>query len=280
MTVLLALAASVVYGVGDFCGGFASRRAAAASVLLLGAPVATVLLVGAALLVGGPVTSSVVAGGAAGLGGSLAVLVFYRALAVGTMSVVSPVTAVTSAAVPLVVGVGLLGERLALPAVLGVLASLAAVVLVGLEPATPDAPAGGRRAGRGVGLALLAGTGFGLFFVGLSAAPSDAGLWPVVWARVVTIAVVVVAARATGAFTLPRGSTALWSLAAGLLDATANVLVLLAFRDGELAVPSVLISLYPAATVLLAAVVLGERLARLQQVGLGAAAAGVVLLSV
>lgn len=278
MITLLALAASVVYGVADFCGGVASRRVDALQVLLLGSPVATVLLLLATLVVPGAVLAAAPAGALAGLAGSVAVIVFYRALAAGTMSVVAPVTALTSAGVPLAVGVGVQGERLGAVAVLGVVLSLSAVVLVGLEPRLPDAPAAGRRAGDGVGLALLAGAGFGLFFVALSAAPESTGLWPVVWARAVTIAVVVTAAVRAGLLGVPRGTTAAWALVSGLLDALANVLVLYALRDDALAVPAVLVSLYPASTVALAAVVLGERLAVAQRIGLGAAVLGVVLL--
>ena len=280
MVLVLALVTSVTYGVADFCGGLATRRSDVWPVLLLGGPVGTVLLLVAALPVGGRVGPAAVPGLLAGTAGALGVVVFYRALAEGTMSVVAPVTALTSAAVPVAVGVGLRGERPGLVAGAGVVCALVALVLVGLEPRRPDAP--GRRAspGAGVLLALASGTGFGLFFVALSTAPPDVGLWPVVWARVVTVAVVVVGAVLARRVGLPGRDALVPALAAGVLDAAANVGVLLALRGGDIAVPSVVISLYPAATVALAALVLQERLATVQRFGLVTATAGVVLLAV
>ena len=278
MAVLLALLASLAYGVGDFCGGFASRRAPALQVLLLGGPVGTVLLLAAALAVGGDVLAGALSGLLAGLAGAVGVIVFYRGLAVGTMSVIAPITALTSAAVPLAVGL-FQGERPGVLGAVGVVVALVALVLVGLEPRRPDAPRG-RGLGAGVGLALLAGAGFGLFFVGLDQSPDDTGLWPVVWGRVATVAVVVAAALQGKVFGLPRGRTALIALASGVLDATANVGVLLTVRAGDLSTGSVLISLYPAATLVLARFVLGERLGPVQRLGLGVAVLGVVLISI
>lgn len=280
MAVLIALLASLAYGVGDFCGGLASRRSHALPVLLLGGPVGTALMLVAALAVGGDVLPAAGTGLLAGIAGAAGIIVFYRALTVGTMSVIAPVTALTSAAVPLGVGVLVLGERPGLLAGIGIAVALLAVVLVGLEPRRPDAPAGRRAIGSGVGMALLAGAGFGLFFVALNAAPDGTGLWPVVWARVATVSVAVGVALRMQKLWLPRGRTALIALASGVLDGLANIGVLLAVRAGDLSTASVVISLYPAATVLLARLVLGERLARVQQAGLGVAVLGVVLISV
>ncbi len=278
MAVLLALMASVAYGVGDFCGGFASRRADPLQVLLLGGPVGTLLLLVGAVAVGGDVFSGALPGLLAGAAGAVGVILFYRGLAVGTMSVIAPVTALTSAAVPLVAGL-VQGERPGAIGAVGVAVALAAIVMVGLEPRHPDAPARGRGLGAGVGLALLAGAGFGLFFIGLHQAPDDTGLWPVVWARVATVTIVVAAAVRGKVLGLPRGRTGLIALASGVLDAAANVGVLLAVRAGDLSTGSVLVSLYPAATLVLARFVLGERLAPVQRTGLGVAVLGVVLIS-
>jgi len=280
MAVLLALFASVAYGVGDFCGGLASRRSHALPVLLLGGPVGTLLMLLAALFVAGSPGPAAVPGLLAGTAGAAGIIVFYRALAVGTMSVIAPITALTSAAVPLAVGVGFLHERPGLLGGIGVGVALAAIVLVGLEPRAPDVPIGRRRVGSGVVLALAAGVGFGLFFVALDAAPNSTGLWPVVWARIATVTIVVITAARLGTLWLPRGRTAALALASGVLDGAANVGVLLAVRAGDLSTASVVVSLYPAATVLLARVVLRESLARVQQLGLGVAAVGIVLISV
>lgn len=277
MAVLLALFASVAYGVGDFCGGFASRRVDPLQVLLLGAPVGTLLILVGALVVGGDVLSGALLGLLAGSAGSAGVILFYRGLAVGTMSVIAPVTALTTAAIPLAAGLAQ-GERPGALGAVGVAVALAAIVMVGLEPRQPGRAR--RGLGTGVGLALLAGAGFGLFFVGLDQVPDDTGLWPVVWGRVATVAIVVAVASRARILGLPRGRTALLAVASGLLDAAANVGVLLAVRAGDLSTGSVLISLYPAATLVLARVVLGERLARVQRAGLGVAVLGVVLVSV
>ncbi len=279
MAVLIALLASVGYGIGDFCGGLASRRAGALPVLLLGGPIGTALLLVGALVVGGPVLPGALVGFGAGLAGAAGIIGFYRAMTLGTISVVAPVTALTSAAVPLAVGVLLLGERPGALASIGIAVALVAVVLVGVEPRRPDSPAGWRQPGAGVGLALLAGAGFGLFFVLVDQAPDDTGLWPVVWARVATVAVVVVVAVRTGALRLPNGRTAAIAIASGVLDAGANVGVLLSVRAGDLSTASVVISLYPAATLVLARLVLREQLAAVQRLGLVVAVGGVVLIS-
>lgn len=278
MAVLLALLASVAYGVGDFCGGLASRRSHPLPVLLLGGPVGTALMLLAALAVGGAVLPGAPSGLLAGTAGAAGIVVFYRGLSVGTMSVIAPITALTSAAVPLVAGIALLGERPGALAVAGIAVALLAMVLVGLEPRRPDAPAG-RRLGAGVGLALLAGSGFGLFFVGLAAGPAGTGLWPVVWARVATVSVVLVAAAGSRRLQLLRGRTAAIAVASGVLDGAANVGVLLSVRAGDLSTGAVIISLYPAATLVLARLVLGERLAGVQRAGLGVAVLGVALIS-
>lgn len=276
MAVLLALFASVTYGVADFCGGFASRQARPVQVLLLGGPVGTVLLLLVALLVGGDVLSGAVPGLLGGVAAALGLLAFYRGLAVGTMSVVAPVTALTSAAVPLATGL-LRGERPGTLGMVGVVVALLAIVLVGRERRDPAAPP--RDPGAGLGLALAAGVGLGVFFVFLDLPPDDTGLWPVVWARVATVAVVLGFAVRARALALPRGRTALVAGVGGVLDATANAGVLLTLRAGDLSTGSVLVSLYPAATLVLARIVLGERLAPVQRVGLGVAALGAALIS-
>ncbi|WP_242471966.1 EamA family transporter [Blastococcus sp. TML/C7B] len=192
------------------------------------------------------------------------------------MSVVAPVTALAGAAVPVLAGLAL-GERVGAAAAVGIGLALVAVVLVAAE--------GGPRSLRAVSLgasapALAAGAGFGVFFVLLDRAPADAGLWPLVGARVLSLVLVLVVAVCAGrSLRVPRaGLPAV--LLAGLGDMAANALFLLATQqDGPLVITAVLASLYPATTVLLAQLLLRERLVPAQLAGVGAAAAAVVLIA-
>ncbi|MCV2491912.1 DMT family transporter [Geodermatophilus sp. YIM 151500] len=276
MAVLLALLSSLVYGAADFCGGLATRRATALAVVAVSQAAGLVALLLLLPLLGGDPTGADLAWGAgAGIAGGGALVLFYRALAGGVMSVVAPVTGVCGAAVPVVVGVGL-GERLHLLAAVGIGLALVAVALVAAEGGLP-----GPAAVRSAGLlpALAAGAGFGLFFVLLDRTHPGSGLWPLAGARVASIALVVAVALAVRtALRVPRSVLPL-VLLAGSADITANALFLLAAQQGQLAVTGVLASLYPASTVLLAQLVLRERLARTQLAGLGTAAVAVVLIS-
>lgn len=276
MVVLLALSSALVYGAADFCGGLASRRAGALAVVALSQLAGLAALLLLLPLVGGSVTTTdLLWGAAAGLAGGIGLAVFYRALADGVMSVVAPVTAVCAAAVPVLLGLGL-GERLGLLALVGIGLALVAVALVAAEGDRPSV-----RSVRQAGLlpALAAGTAFGLFFVLLDRPGSDSGLWPLVGARTASIALVLLLVRGSvRALALPRAVLPLAGLA-GVLDMAANALFLLAAREGLLAVAGVLASLYPVSTVVLAQVVLRERLGRAQLTGLVAAAAAVALIA-
>ena len=277
VAVVLALASAVVYGASDFLGGLSSRRASVFGV------VAVSQLVGlGALLVflpwlGGDVGPADLAwGAAAGLTGATGLMVFFRALASGVMSVVAPVTAVTAAAVPVLAGV-VGGDSIGPWAAAGIVLALVAVVLVSAESGLSAL-----RAARPSSLvpALLAGTAFGVFFVLLDRTSEDAGLTPLVTARLASITLAVVVALA-GRHPLRVGRAALPLVAlSGLGDMTANALFLLATQQpGQLAITGVLASLYPVSTVVLAQLVLRERLAGAQVAGLGTAAVAVVLIT-
>jgi drug/metabolite transporter (DMT)-like permease len=204
-------------------------------------------------------------------------MLFYRALATGVMSVVAPVTAVTGAVVPVVAGL-LLGERPGAAALVGIAIAIAAVALLAREaPGERERPTAGAR--QAFVLALGAGLGFGGFFVLLDRTGDDAGLWPLVASRSVTFLVMVVIALVTRAALVPRRDAIGLSLGTGVLDMAANVLFLLANREGLLAVVAVITSLYPASTIALAQLVLGERLARHQVFGLALATLAVVLIA-
>ncbi|MGY1987546.1 MULTISPECIES: EamA family transporter [unclassified Blastococcus] len=277
MAALLALASAVVYGAADFLGGLASRRASVFAVVAVSQLTGLLALVVLLPWLGGPVTTADLAWGAAsGLAGSAGLLVFFRALAVGVMSVIAPVTALTAAAVPVLVGL-LGGERIGPWATAGILLALGAVVLVSAE--------GGLRALRGARPAslvpaLVAGAAFGLFFVLLDRTSAGAGLTPLVAARVASVALVISVALTTRQGLRPGRAALPLVLVSGLGDMTANALFLLATQqDGPLAITGVLASLYPVSTVVLAQIVLRERLVPAQLAGLGTAAAAVVLIT-
>ena len=203
-----------------------------------------------------------------------------QALARGTMSVVAPVAALFGAVLPVVVGIGL-GEHLSLPALAGIGVAVAAVALVSREHAHPaDAPATDHgRLGHPLLLAVVAGVAFGGFFVLLSRTGSNAGLWPLLSARVVSVALFALVIAATGRSLRPTPGSRRLVVAAGAGDTIANILYLLAVRQGLVSLVAVIVALYPAATVILAQVVLGERLRRVQMAGLALAGSAAVLLA-
>jgi drug/metabolite transporter (DMT)-like permease len=288
---IFALSAAVAYGVGDFLGGVAARRESPSAVVLWSHIVGLGMLVAVAPLIGGePTPEAFAAGAAAGLLGGAGVALFYRGLAVGSMSVVAPIAALLSAAVPVVAGLAS-GERPSAAAGLGIALALGAVVLISREaapdgtgtggPAVPhEGPAGHRRRQiEALGLAVAAGLAFGLFFVAISHAGDDTGVWPLVGARMASVSLFALlgAAKVTSAAP-PRGAAAA-AVGCGLLDASANVLYVLALGHGLLSVVAVLTALYPAGTVLLARYVLGEHLTPVQRAGLGLAAVAAVLIA-
>lgn len=277
MAVVLALASAVVYGASDFLGGLASRRTSVFGVVAMSQLVGLAALLVLLPWLGGPVTGADMAwGAAAGLAGSAGLVVFFRTLARGVMSVVAPVTAVTAAAVPVLVGL-LGGERIGAVAAVGIALALVAVVLVSAESGLTAL-----RAARPAALApaLLAGSMFGLFFVLLDRTSSEAGLTPLVTARVASVALVVAIALAAGqSLKVTRAALPVVAVS-GVGDMSANALFLLATQaDGPLAITGVLASLYPVSTVVLAQVVLRERLVGAQVAGLLAAATAVVLIT-
>ena len=268
MAVVLALASAVVYGAADFLGGLSSRRASVFGVVAVSQLVGLLALLVLLPWLGGPVGPSDLAwGAAAGVAGATGLVLFFRTLARGVMSVIAPVTAVTAAAVPVLVGL-LGGDTIGPWAAAGIGLALAAVVLVSAEGGLSAL-----RAARPASLTapLIAGTAFGFFFVLLDRTSQDSGLTPLVTARLASVALVVVIALA-GKQSLKVGRVALPLVAlSGIGDMSANALFLLATQqDGQL---------YPVSTVILAQVLLRERLAGAQVAGLGTAVAAVVLIT-
>lgn len=279
MAIALALGAALAYGSADFVGGLASRRASAIAAAF-GAQVVgfLVLLVALPLVVAAPPTAGQLASGAAaGLFGGIGVLVLFRALAQGPMSIVAPTTALAATLVPIVAGVGM-GERPGPLTGIGIAASLGAVVLITREPRAVDAPP---RTSSVLPLALAGGTIFGLFFVFLHQAGPDAGLWPLLGARLVSVPLLgALLWRQADRSLLADPIARRGALASGVLDMGANILYLLALQQGMLSVVAAITGLYPASTVLLAQSRLRERLAVPQRAGLAAAGVAAVLIAV
>lgn len=272
--VALGLLSALVYGSADFVGGVAARRIGALRVTAVGAVSGLALLLLALPVVGGAWTTAAVGWGAlSGVVGSVAVFLLYACLAIGPMSILSPLTAVVSAIVPLTWGL-IGGDRFAPIGYLALGVALIAVVLVGFVPERGAV----RPSGRALLMAVGAGVFIGAFLILLDQTPADSGVVPLIANRAVNgaimwtvVAIVVLRARArTGGDRFTRSGTGL-AAASGVLDASANVLILIGLRAGDLSTMSVLVALYPAGTILLAALVLRERIAPVQWVGLALA---------
>ena len=280
MGLLLALLSAIVYGCADFCGG-KSTRLAASSTVTFSSQVIGLTVLGAALIFlpgDGPTWRALGFGALGGLGGALGILLLYHGLAIGTMSIVSPVAAVTAATIPVAAGTLLFRERPGWLAFLGIVFALTAIALVSIGGSGGPTP----HSARIVAIALGAGTGFGLFFVFLARAgdPKVVGLWGLAGARPVSIAVSGLLAKQQGnRLSPPRPAWPLVALA-GMLDQLANVIYVLTIGRGLLSLLAVLASLYPVSTVALARLIDRKRLRPIQLIGLGFALAGLVLMAV
>ncbi|MFC9680957.1 EamA family transporter [Streptomyces sp. NPDC056948] len=275
IALLLALGSSLAYGCADFLGGLGARKAHVLRTVMIAAPASLVVELLLWPVLGASFSAGALGWGAAsGVASAAAFVLLYRTLAIGPMNVLSPVTAVVSAALP--VGVGLLqGEHLAVAGLVGLPLALLAVVLV-----SAGHGAGAARPSRTALLpAFGAGAAIALQLVFLHQAPSDSGVAPLIIGRAVSSAVTLAAAGVMYRRLGPERPAYAMSAAAGVLDSVANLLFLLAARGGDLAVVAVVVALYPAGTVLLARGVLAERIHRGQLVGLGTAAVAVSLLA-
>jgi drug/metabolite transporter (DMT)-like permease len=286
--VVFGLASAISWGAGDFSGGLASRRSSVFVVMAVGHGVGLLLLIVLALVWGerSPPATSLAWGLAAGVAGALGLASLYRALAIGRMGLVAPVSSVITATVPVLFGAATEGLPGAWKLVGFVLAMLGIWLVAG---------AGGKSGKRaGLGLALLSGCGFGVFFILISRAGASATFWPLAAARSasLTLALALLLGRrysergspgadpaAQPPFIIPRSSFLVPMLLSGALDVGGNVFFLLAAQSGRLDVAAVLASLYPASTVLLAALLLGERITRAQAAGIGAVLAAIALIA-
>lgn len=281
MAALLAFTSAMLFGVGDFLGGMASRRLRALVVASWSQMVgltAILVLTLAVLPTAHPSGADLAWGVAAGAVGAAGLLLLYTALASGPMSVAAPITAVFSALVPAAAGLAF-GERPGILAALGVVLAIPAIVCIaqGEEPeGTPDRA---RATIRDLLPAFGAGLGFGLFFVFLGQTSSGAGLWPLVGARTASMVGLFTLALVTpGGIGLVPGTRRMVAVC-GLCDASANALYLMAVNQGLLSLVAVLAALYPASTVVLARLVLRERMRRVQLVGLGLAVIAAALVA-
>jgi drug/metabolite transporter (DMT)-like permease len=278
----LAIGSAVLYGAADFTGGLTSRRAGALPVVLLSQ--ASGLLIVALLLPvlphASPTRPDLIWGAIAGLTGGVGVALLYHALSIATMAVVAPTTAVCAVTIPVVVSV-VLGERPVPLAVAGIALGIGSIVLVSRQTtaqAEPREPTSPRKRSSGIGIALLSGVAIGFFYLALARTSPDAGLWPLVTARSVSVAVFGVLGLAGKRSLRMPGRVAALAAFGGIIDMLANALYMVAAQQGPLSTVVTLSSLYPASTVLLARVILGERLNAWQITGVGCALAAVVLI--
>ncbi len=277
MAIVLALVAAFVYGVSDYAGGRASRRASPLVVSLIAE-----ISIFAVLIVVVPLTSTSTPGGddlawgaAAGAAGTVGIIALYYALANGAMTVVAPITGVVSAVVPVAVGLAT-GERPSVLALVGVSIAIVSVALIGGLVGVPHV----RTPPSLVMVALLSGASFGLLFVFFDQAGDDSGMWPILGARLASGPILVIAYLVTRPPGRIDRRTVLVAMLVGVFAASANFLYLLATRRGLLTIVAVVVAMYPASTVLLATVLDGERMRRPQLIGLAIAALALVLVTI
>jgi uncharacterized membrane protein len=288
LAVLLALAAAIGYGCSDFAAGLAARRSSVIRVALMTEAVC-VVVIGPVLpftAAGAPSIRAVAWGMASGLAGVSGALVLYLGFRHAAFSVAGPLSAVAAAGFSVLAGL-LLGEQptalaltgiaLALPAIAGVSASSQASPGSG---APRDAGPSRGRGPSGVGYGLVAGVCFALLFIGLKQAGSGSGLWPVFSGQAAAFLAVACLAAFTGDLRLPEARGGRLAAIAGITGGPGTVLYFLATHHGLLAVVAVLSSLYPAVTIMLARLIVGERLTMVRLAGLSLAAASVALIAV
>jgi uncharacterized membrane protein len=277
MAALLAVLASALYGSADFLGGMASRKSAPLTVAALSQLIGIGALA-VAVLVNGPAVATradLAWGAAAGVAGAFALALFYQALSIGRMSVVAPVAAATGDAFAVIIGLAA-GERPSPVVLLGIALVLISIALVSQDNA---AHASGGAARRAVVIAIASGVAIGAFYAAFRYTSVNAGLWPLVVARAVSLPMLLVANKSTGrSLRVPRGVLGIVA-ACGVIDIAANVCYLDAVRTGALSVIATLASLYPAVTAALAWWILRERLQLPQYVGLAVGAVAIVMIS-
>jgi drug/metabolite transporter (DMT)-like permease len=274
VTVLFGLAASLCWGSGDFNGGLASRRANASSVVIAAYAVGFFVLIALGIIWREPFPSGmdIMWGALAGVAGAIGLVAFYSALSIGRMGIAAPVSAILTATIPAIFSAFTQG----LPSLLqlgGFVLALLAIGFISRPEKAQEKP-------EGVGLALLAGCGFGFFFIIISRVSPSATFLPLAVARLTSVIFLLIMSLFRRQSITPKMAVAPLIVLAGVLDAFGNAFFVLAAHSGRLDIAAVVSSLYPAATVLLAALVLHERVTRVQGVGIVLALLAVPLISV
>lgn len=273
MAIALSLLSALAYGVSDFLGGIFAKRSSAWQVAIVGQTSSGVLsLLAAVIIAGSPTSTDLIYGSLAGLGGGFGVAFLYRGLATARMGVVAPISAIGTALIPVVVGLAT-GDRPSQMAVVGVVFAFPAIALISrVVDDNPDHRGG-------VIDGILAGVGFGLLFTFLGQVGDDAGLYPLALSQIASVLSVIITASALGHAWVPRGRKVWGAVVMGPLGATAQGAFLYATHHGLLSIVSVISSLYPASTVLLASVLLREKIHGWQGIGLVLAAVAVALVA-
>jgi len=290
LAIILALASAIGYGSSDFAAGLASRAASVIQVTLLACVAAAVVVVAALPFAAThrPGPAALAWGAAAGAGGTGGAFALYLGFRYAAFSVAGPLSAVSTAGFSVLAGL-LWGERPSTLALVGIILALPAILGVSASAAGEEAPQEGSREapqegsrgrpGAGVAAGLIAGAGFALLLIGLNRAGPGGGLWPVVAAEAAELALAVGVAAVTRNLRLPGGRPGWLAVVAGVTGAAGTILYFFASHDGLLAITAVLTSLYPASTIVIARVALGERLTRLRLAGLALAGACVALIA-
>ncbi|MBW2674787.1 MAG: EamA family transporter [Deltaproteobacteria bacterium] len=276
LALICGLAAAASFGTGDFCGGFATKRSSVFRVIVISQIFGLALIAGLAVALKEPIPSggNLVFGGLAGLFGTGGLTALYIGLARGRMGIVAPVSTVVGATLPITIGMFLEGAP-SVGQILGLLLGLCAIwFLAGGGGAASVHP-------HELGLPILAGVGFGFFFIFIDQVSETAIFWPLVMARIVSITMIsaFIMTRRRKIATPWKGQLLIIILLAGAFDAAGNVLFALASSLGRLDISTTLTSLYPAGTVFLAWLILRERLASRQWFGLAVALAALVLIA-
>jgi drug/metabolite transporter (DMT)-like permease len=296
IAILLALISAIAFGGSDYTAGLASRATSVNRVALAAQATSLVLSL---LIVPwiSPLRLTVAAaawGAGSGLAGVFGAMMLYLGFRHAAFSVASTLSAVGSAALSVLAGL-LLGERPGPLALTGIALAIPAIAAVSASPGADSAGADGPGAGtpeaatervargrhlKGVSYGLAAGAGFALYFIGLNRAGSGSGLWPVVVGEVVSVPVLAIVAAATGQLRLPPPGARAAAIATGGMGVVGAMTFFVASHKGLLAVTAVVTSLYPAGTIVLARILLGEKLNRIRLAGLCLAGASVALIAV
>ena len=274
LTVLFGLSASLSWGAGDFSGGLATRRANVMTVVMAAYTLGFALLIAVALLWSEPFPSALdlIWGSVAGLAGAVGLVAFYQALSVGRMGITAPISGMLAAALPVIFSALFIG----LPNLFqltGFVLALIAVWFISRPERAKGRP-------EGLGLALLAGLGFGSFFILIDQVSPHAIFWPLAAARLSSIFFILAIVLLRRQEIFPKKAAFPFILLAGILDAAGNVFFVLATHSGRLDVAAVLSTLYPAVTVLLASIFLKERVTRFQAIGIVVALIAIPLISI